>query len=106
MVGRVLSRGPDASKGGSMANRREIESNLLDKIIRRMEEVSEERHRLARHDRLLRAAATQLRLGRSAEIVLAEIREQSPTLLRDYGDLQLTPTAVPLRSPGRLAASA
>jgi len=28
-------------------------------------------------------AATQLRLGRSAAVVLARIREQSPTLLQD-----------------------
>jgi hypothetical protein len=37
---------------------------------------------------------------------LAEIREQSPELLRDYCDIQLTLAAAPLRSIGRLAASA
>ena len=89
-----------------MANEREIESDLLSEIQSRLEEVSEARHRLARSHCILTAAATQLRLGRSAEVVLAEIREQSPTLLRDYCDLQLSLGAPPLRSAGRLATSA
>jgi hypothetical protein len=89
-----------------MAIGREIESDLLGEIRRRIERVSEARHRLARTHRILTEAATHLRLGRSAEVVLAEIREQSPALLSDYCDLQLTPTAAPLRSAGRLAASA
>jgi len=89
-----------------MRSERETESDLLDEIRRRVEQVSEERHRLARNHRILTEAATQLRLGRSAEVVLAEIREQSPTLLRDYGELQLAPTAVSLPSSGRRAASA
>jgi hypothetical protein len=51
-------------------------------------------------------AATQLRLGKSAETVLAEIREQCPELLRDYCDLQLSLAPTPVRSIGRIAASA
>jgi hypothetical protein len=89
-----------------MVNGRKIESDLLGEIRSRIERVSEARHRLARNHRILTEAATQLRLGRSAEVVLAEIREQDPSLLRDYGDLQPAPAAVPLRSAGRLAASA
>jgi hypothetical protein len=89
-----------------MANGREIESDLLGEIRSRIERISEARHGLARDHRILTEAATQLRLGRSAEVVLAEIREQSSALLSDYGDLQLTPVAARLRSAGRLAASA
>jgi hypothetical protein len=81
-----------------MANGREIERDLLIEIRSRLERVSEARHRLARNQRILTEAATQLRLGRSAEVVLAEIREQSPALLHDYRELQLTPAAAPLRS--------
>jgi hypothetical protein len=61
---------------------------------------------MARDHRILTDAATQLRLGKSAEAVLAEIREQSPDLLRDFCDLQLTIALAPLRSIGRVAASA
>lgn len=89
-----------------MANGREIESDLLSEIQSRLERVSEARHRLARSHSILTQAATQLRLGRSAEVVLAEIREQSPALLRDYCDPQLSPAATSLRSAGRLAVSA
>ena len=89
-----------------MADGRVIESDLLGEIRSRIERVSEARHRLARHHRILAEAATQLRLGRSAEVVLAKIREQSPALLSDYCDLQLTLAAAPLRLAGRLAASA
>ena len=89
-----------------MANEREIESDPLREIQSRLEQVSEARDWLARSHCILTAAATQLRLGRSAEVVLAEIREQSSTLLRDYSELQLSPGATPLRSAGRLAASA
>jgi hypothetical protein len=68
--------------------------------------LSDEPHRLARNHRILIRAATQLRLGRSAETVLAEVREQCPELLRDYCDIQLTLGAAPVRSVGRIAASA
>ena len=81
-------------------------NSLLAEIRSRLERLSEAQHRLARDRRILSDAATRLRLGRSAEVVLAEIREQSPELLRDYCDIQLTLTAAPLRSIGRLAASA
>ena len=85
---------------------RELDRPLLTEILSRLERLSEAQHRLARDHRILTEAATQLRLGKSAQAVLAEIREQSPELLRDYCDIQLTLAAAPLRSIGRLAASA
>ena len=89
-----------------MAQGREFEGSLLAEIRRRLERLSETQHQLAREHRILTDAATRLRLGKSAGAVLAEIREQSPELLRDYCDIQLTLAATPLRSIGRLAASA
>lgn len=89
-----------------MAEGREIESSLLAEILSRLERLSDEQHRLARNHRILILAATQLRLGRSAEAVLAEVREQCPELLRDYCDIQLTLAPAPVRSVGRIAASA
>ena len=80
-------------------------NSLLAEIRSRLERLSEAQHRLARDQRILSDAATRLRLGRSAEVVLAEIREQSPELLRDYCDIQLTVPAH-LRSIGRIVASA
>jgi hypothetical protein len=80
-------------------------NSLLAEIRSRLERLSEVQHRLARDRRILSDAATRLRLGRSAEVVLAEIREQSPELLRDYCDIQLTVPAN-LRSIGRIVASA
>jgi hypothetical protein len=84
---------------------REFMNSLLAEIRSRLERLSEAQHRLARDRRILSDAATRLRLGRSAEVVLAEIREQSPELLRDYCDIQLTVPAH-LRSIGRIVASA
>lgn len=89
-----------------MAQEREFDGSLLAEIRSRLERLSETQHQLARDHRILTDAATRLRLGRSAEAVLAEIREQSPELLRDYCDIQITLAAAPLRSIGRLAASA
>ena len=89
-----------------MAEGREIESSLVAEILSRLERLSDEQHRLARNHRILIRAATQLRLGRSAEAVLAEVREQCPELLRDYCDIQLTLAPAPVRSVGRIAASA
>lgn len=99
-----------------MAQREELDRSLLAEIRTRLERLSETQHQLARDHRILTDAATRLRLGKSAEAVLAEIREQSPELLRDYCDIQitlgqltlgqLTPGTAPLRSIGRLAASA
>ena len=59
-----------------MTGGRETESELLARIRGRLERLSEAQHRLARNHHILVRAATQLRLGRSAESVLAEIREQ------------------------------
>jgi hypothetical protein len=88
-----------------MTDRHEIEQSLLTEVTRRLAEISETQHELARRQRILLRAATQLRTGKRAESVLAEIREQSPELLRDYCDLHisLTPT---LRPVPRVAASA
>jgi hypothetical protein len=89
-----------------MTDRRELEQALLTEITRRMAEISETQHELARRQRILARAATQLRTGKGAESVLAEIREQSPELLRDYCDLQVTLAPPSLRPVPRVAASA
>jgi hypothetical protein len=86
--------------------RQEAVNSLLAEIRNRLERLSAAQHRMARDHRILTDAATQLRLGKSAEAVLAEIREQSPDLLRDFCDLQLTIALASLRSIGRVAASA
>ena len=82
------------------------ESALLVEISRRVSELSERQHTMARQQRLLTRAATQLRLGRSATLVLAEIREQSPDLLLDWCDIHLTRSAGPVRQVPRASASA
>jgi len=83
-----------------------LESSLLTEIGRRSAEMSERQHEMARHQRILTRAATQLRLGRSAALVLAEIREQSADLLIDWCDIHLTRTAGPVRQVPRASASA
>jgi hypothetical protein len=88
-----------------MTDGRELEQSLLTEITRRMAEISEMQHELARRQRILARAATQLRTGKGAGSVVAEIREQSPDLLRDYCDLQVTLTP-PLRPFPRVVASA
>jgi hypothetical protein len=90
-----------------MKDRRELEESLLNEVTRRMAEISVTQHELARQQRILSRAATQLRTGKGAESVLAEIREQSPDLLRDYCDLHVTLTAPPpLRPVPRVVVSA
>ena len=88
------------------AQEREIERSLLAEILSRLERLSDAQHRLARDRQILSRAATHLRLGKSAEAVLAEIQEQCPELLRDYCDIQLTLAPVPVRPVSRIAASA
>ena len=66
-----------------MTDRRELEESLLNEVTRRLAEISATQHELARHQRILAHAATQLRTGKGAESVLAEVREQSPELLQD-----------------------
>ena len=83
-----------------------LESALLTEVRRRSVELSERQHEMARQHSLLTRAATQLRLGRSATLVLAEIREQSPDLLLDWCDVHLTRTAGPVRPVPRASASA
>jgi hypothetical protein len=83
-----------------------LEDSLLAEVRRRTAEVSAAQHDLARQQRLLTRAATQLRLGRSAALVMAEIREQSPELLLDWCDVHLTMTPAPLRTVPRTVISA
>ena len=83
-----------------------LEDSLLAEVRRRTAEVSATQHELARQQRLLTRAATQLRLGRSAALVMAEIREQSPDLLLDWCDVHLTVTPAPLRPVPRSVISA
>ena len=83
-----------------------LEGSLLMEIGRRSAEMSERQHQMARHQRILTRAATQLRLGRSAALVLAEIREQSPDLLLDWCDIHLTRTVAPVRPVPKASASA
>ena len=75
---------------------RKIESSLLAEIQSRLERLSDTQHRMARNHHILIHAATELRLGKSAEAVLANVKAQSPELLQDYCDIQLTRAAVPL----------
>lgn len=82
-----------------MTGARKGERRLLDDILTRIEELSEARHRMAREHRILLHAATELRMGRDADAVLAEIREQSP-------EIALGALPAPVRPLGRLAASA
>ena len=81
-----------------MTQGQEIDGSLLAEIGSRLERLSEARHRLARHHRVLVRAATELRLGRSADAVLAQIREQCPELL--------SRAQAPVRPAGRIAISA
>jgi len=89
----------------TMSEGRELDRSLLAEIRSRLERTSEAQHRLARDHRILTDAATRLRLGKSAEAVLAEIREQSSELLLDYCDIQLTLAPAPFRSIGRMASA-
>jgi len=84
-----------------------IEDALLAEIRRRVARISEQQHELARQYRILTRAATQLRVGRSAEAVLAQVREESPELLGDFCELEVRVVAPsPVRAVARLAASA
>ncbi len=89
-----------------MLEGREAESSLLAEVVSLLERLSKEQHRLARDYRILIQAATRLRLGKSGEAVLADIREQSPELLQDGCDRQLTLATSPIRSDGRIGAAA
>jgi hypothetical protein len=89
-----------------MEEDRGIEDSLLVEIVKRLDQLSAAQHRQARDHRILTRAATQLRLGRRAEVVVAEIKEQNPALLRDYCDIHVTLASTSLRLVGRRAASA
>jgi hypothetical protein len=88
-----------------MEEDRGIEDSLLVEIVKRLDQLSAAQHRQARDHRILTRAATQLRLGRRAEVVVAEIKEQNPAL-RDYCDIHVTLASTSLRLVGRRAASA
>ncbi len=47
-----------------MTDRRELEQSLLTEVTRRLAEISEAQHDLARRQRILARAATQLRTGK------------------------------------------
>ena len=81
-----------------MTRAREDERLLRD-ILARIEELSEARHRMAREHVILLHAATELRMGRDAAAVLADIREQSP-------EIALAALSAPVRPLGRATASA
>ena len=75
------------------------DDRLLRDILARIEELSEARHRMAREHVILLRAATELRMGRDAAAVLAEIREQS-------SEIALAAAPAPVRPLGRVTASA
>jgi hypothetical protein len=58
--------------------RQEAVNSLLAEIRNRIERLSAAQHRMARDHRILTDAATQLRPGKSAEAVLAEIKRAEP----------------------------
>jgi hypothetical protein len=60
-----------------MAERSELQGSLLGAITRRMKEISDMQHELARQQRILSKAATQLRTGQGGQTVLAEIRSRT-----------------------------
>ncbi len=66
------------------------ETALLTEIQRRIAKLSSVQHEMARQQSILTRSATQLRLGRSAAVVMAEIQEQCPDLLTDWCDVNLT----------------
>lgn len=56
------------------------ERDLLARVVTQIERGSEFQHVMARRLRVLREAATQLRTGQGAGVVLAQIREQAPEM--------------------------
>lgn len=64
----------DTSASGLKQDERE----LLARITLQIDRCSTHEHRLARRRAVLRAAATQLRLGKRAPVVLEEIRQEIP----------------------------
>jgi hypothetical protein len=76
------------------------EQELLGRIVTQITRCSEHEHRLARRRRILQEAATQLRLGRPAHAVLAQIHEQVPEAVTVIGE-ESTPITVPAVQRGR-----
>lgn len=58
------------------------ERDLLARVTLQIDRCSEYEHRMARRRMVLREAATQLRLGRKVQAVLARIEEQVPDAVR------------------------
>lgn len=58
------------------------ERDLLATITQILEQNSQDQHQLAREQRALRDAATQLRTGRSAAVVEAQLAEVGVSLRR------------------------
>lgn len=60
----------------------EEERDLLARITLQIDLISTYQHQLARRGMVLREAATDLRLGRKIQAVLARIQEQVPDAVR------------------------
>ncbi len=58
----------------------ESERDLLARVVTQIERGSDFQHMMARRMRVLREAATQLRTGQGAGVVLAQIREEAPEM--------------------------
>lgn len=64
------------------------ERDLLARITLQIDRCSAYQHTLARRGTVLREAATQLRLGRKVQSVLARIQEQVPDAVKTIESLQ------------------
>jgi hypothetical protein len=84
-----------------MAGDSNVDGTLLGEVERQIREISEQQHELARRQRILVKAATQLRLGWAAAVVLAEIRAQSPYFFLDRFDPGTAPSSAPPLRPVR-----
>lgn len=60
----------------------QAERELLARITTQIDQMSAYQHQLARRGRVLRDSATQLRLGRKSQEVLAQIQAQIPDAVR------------------------
>lgn len=58
------------------------ERDLLARITLQIDHCSTYQHQLSRRGKVLREAATDLRLGSKAQVVLARIQEQVPDAVR------------------------
>jgi hypothetical protein len=86
---------------GRPRNVRSEEQELLERIEAQIASCSEHEHRLARRRRVLQDAATQLRLGRKCQEVLARIQAQVPDAVREEAAPVTVPAIEGLRSRRR-----